>query len=348
MLDAEIFLGGIWVDANVRATNNTGTPLVSATDNQTGEAIADVYTLTLSAVVPGVSATATVQGTSPNNPFNGRSKAVTLDAATISKDLLPGVDLVFSAAGGAANGWAATVNVGEFLGVFDAFGIEAGEPSAGVRVRIHNTGTGAVSGAKAQLEKRTHLYKKTGRGLLEISSFADGATVKIQPGTNQVVRYAVTVLNVAGAGAGKTCDLQVDGITFPAASLRDLSNNAAVSGVGLKAVTGQRYRVLTGALTDLEFSIDPLCANGDQSNVTIWLDSFIEIAPDTDGAAGAYGTIDLTLTEAGQAAGVIQPDGYAYFWRRVNVPAGGNAESNPFPGNIKVTAVEGGAANITG
>jgi hypothetical protein len=345
-LKAQIFVGGVWVDANVRLTNGTGTPVVSAVDNGTGEGIADIYTLAFSDVIAGTSANVTIGTQSPNNKYKGRVRAVALDGVTVHNDVIPGVGLVFSNNGGFLATWTATVNVGTWLGTFDAFGVGAGVPSAGERVRVQNTGTGVVSGAKAQLEKRALLRRHTGNALASIKPFADGATVKMVGGTSQVTNYALTIANIAGAGAGKTCDLAIDGVTFGAASLRDLSNNAAVSGVGLKAIAGQSYRVLTGPLTDLEFSIDPTCANGDRGNVTIWLDSFVEIAPDVAGVEGAYGTADVTLTEAGQAAGVILAGGFAYFWRRLTVAAGGNAESNPYPGNIKVTAVEGGAADI--
>lgn len=345
-LKAEIFTGGAWQDANVRATNGTGTPVVSAVDSGTGESIADIYTLAFDTVIAGTSANVTLGTQSPNNKYKGRTRAIALDGVTVHKDVIPGVGIVFSANVGFLNTWTATIYVGTWLGTFDAFGAGAGVPTAGERVRVQNNGTGIVSGAKAQLEKRALLRRHTGNALASIKPFADGATVKLVGGTNQVTNYALTIANIAGAGAGKTCDLAIDGVTFGAASLRDLSTGAAVSGVGLKAVAGQSYRVLTGALTDLEFSVDPACANGDRANVTIWLDSFVEIAPDVAGVEGAYGAGDCVLTEAGQAAGVITVNGYAYFWRRTTVPAGGNSESNPYPGNIKVTAVEGGAADI--
>lgn len=344
-LKAEIF-DVTWKDANVRLTNTSGNPLVSAVDNQSGEAIADIYTMTFSAVIAGTSANVTLGTQSPNNKYKGRVRAVALDGVTVHNDVIPGLGIVFSANGGFLGTWTATVYVGTFFGTFDAFGAGAGVPTAGERIRVQNTGTGIVSGAKAQLEKRALLRRHTGNALSSIKPFAEGATVKVVGGTNQVTNYALTIANIAGAGAGKTCDLAIDGVTFGAASIRDLSTGGLVSGVGLKAVAGQTYRVVTGALTDLEFSIDPTCANGDRANVTIWLDSFVQIAPDVAGAEGAYGTADVVLTEVGQAAGTISPAAYAYFWRRTSVPAGGNSESNPYPGNIKVTAVEGGAADI--
>lgn len=346
MLKDQLLIAAVWTDAAARLTNTTGTPVVSAVANGDGRAIADVYTLDFSAVTPGVSADVAVGTSSPNNPYGGETHTVDLDALTEYTDIIPGVTLVFDDDGGFTNAWAATINVGEFLGTFDAFGGGAGVPSAGVRHRVLNDGTGAVSDAKATLLPIAKWVKMIGIVFDTVRNFAEGATEKqAGGGSSQIIPYAITIDDVAGAGAGKTCTVKVDGVTFAAASLRDLSTGVAQDGTLVKAVSpGHFYRVILGDLTGLEFAIHEDAADGDEANVLIFEGRFVQIAPDVAGVAGAYGIADIVLTQTGEAAGVIQPAGTAFFWRRVLVPAGGNAESNPYPGDTALKGTETGAA----
>lgn len=346
MLKDQLFISGVWTDSAVRKTNGTGTPILSAGNGGDGRAIADVYALTFAAVVAGVSANVTVGASSPNNPYGGQTFAVNLDGTTVYKDVIPGVDLVFSSSGSFLNTWTGTVNIGEFLGTFDAFGGGAGTPSTGVRHRVVNDGSGAVSDSEATLLPIAKWVKKTGVVFESVRNFAEGATEKqAGGGSNQVVPYVISIDTVAGAGGSKTCRVLLDGVVFGTDTLRDLSTGVSQNGTLVKAITpGHFYRVISGDLTGLEFAISADVANGDIANVLIFEPRFIQIAPDVSGSAGTYGTSDITLTQAGQSAGVIQPAGTAFFWRRVLVPAGGNAESNPYPGDTALKGTETGAA----
>jgi hypothetical protein len=340
----QLFISGVWVDANSRLTNTSGTPVVSALFNGQGRALSDEYSLTFNTVVAGTGANVVVQSLSPNNPYRA-TKAILLDNATVYKDVIPGISLVFSNNGGFTNGWTASVKVGEFLGTFDAFGGDAGTPSDGVRHRIHNTGTGAVSAAKARILPIAKFVKKTGNVFDSIKFFAEGATEKTAGGGSaRVMPYVMTITGTAGAGAGKTCTVQVDGVTFPASSLRNLSTGIDQDGTSVKCLATTFYRVVLGNLTGLEFAIAPAAANGDTANLLIFSPRFCQIAPDVAGEEGAYDTADVNLTQSGEATGVIQPDNYAYYWRRVTVPNGGNAESNPYPIDVALSATETGAA----
>lgn len=346
MLKDQLFISGSWVDAATRFANGTGTPLVSAVFNGDGRALADVYALSFSSVVAGVSATIGVAASSPNNPYDGGSFSVDLDGVTEYTDIIPGVTLVFSVSGSFANTWTATVYIGEFLGTFDAFGGGAGVPSAGVRHRVYNGGSGAVSAALATLLTIAKWVKKTGIVFSTVRNFAEDAVEKqAGGGSNQVIPYAITIDDEAGSGGSKTVTVKVDGVTFPTDSLRDLSTGVTQNGTLVKAVDpGHFYRVILGDLTGLEFAVSADATDGDEANVLIFEPRFIQIAPDVAGVAGTYGTADITLTQSGQSAGVIQPTGFAYFWRRVLVPAGGNAESNPNPGDTALRGTETGAA----
>jgi hypothetical protein len=335
--------GGSYRDSDVKTTNSTGTPIVSATFNGDGRAAADIYLLTFASVVAGVSANVTVNA-SGNNPYRA-TRAVALDGVTVHKDVIPGLDIIFSVNAGFTNSWAAELDLGEWEGTYDAFGAGAGTPSAGKRERVQNTGTGVVSAAKARLLPIVVWVKKVGVVFAKVGRFAEGSTEKLAGGGSvRVMPYVMSIANIAGSGAGKTCDIRVDGVAFGAGTLTDLSTGGAVSGIGVKAVAGQGYRVNSGALTGVEFYIDPACSNADTANLLIFASRFVQIAPDVAGAAGTYGTADVTLTEAGQAAGSITAGGLAYYWKRNVVPAGGNPESNPYPTDVALQGVETGAA----
>jgi hypothetical protein len=346
-----ILISAVWVASAVRFANTTGTPVVSAIESGTGEALADDYTLTASAVSGGTG-TFTVGTASPNNPYKGRVvTGVSLDGATAYKNVIPGVTLVFNAA--TANGNVATVHVGQYLGTFDAFGSGAGTPGTAVRHRVVNSGTGAVSNAVASLRTHAVLVKRTGTVFNYVRPFAPGATEKVAslPST-QTLPYHLTIANVAGSGPTKTADLQVDTVTLGAASILNLSTGATEDGAGLKAISpAYPYRIITGPLTGLEFALDPTCANGDFCNILIFPARYLQItgesSPGVADAAG-WGTTDVPLTQAGQAAGVIQPTGEAFYWARPVVPAGAGSESNPHPANVALSATETGAADWMG
>lgn len=346
MLVNQIWDGAAWVDSNNRILAGVGTPLVSVAFNGSGEALADEYALSFAAVVATVSANVTVMSLSPNNPYRA-TKAILLDGVTVHKNVIPGYDIIFSAQAGFTNAWTTTVKAGQFLGTFDASGVGAGDPSAGIRNRAYNAGTGADSNCLAGVRTIAKYVKKVGSVFKSIENFAQGAVEKIAGGgSSRVMPYVLTIANTAGAGGAKTCDLRVDGVAFAAATLTDLADGALVSGVGLKAVAGQKYRV-TGAghvLLNLEFEIDAACVNGDTANILIFPPRYRRVGADAAGVQGAMGVVDIVLTEVGQAAGTILAGGFAYYWADALVPAGSNPESNPYPEDIYVAGTVTGAA----
>jgi hypothetical protein len=339
----QIDLGAGFVNSLVRMSNTSGTVLVSAVDADSGEMIADEYTLTLSAVGGGTG-TVTVGALSPNNPFNGRVKtSVALNGSTIYKDIIPGVSLVFSGSG--ANTNTASVKTGSYLGTFDSAGIGGGIPSSGVRHKVVNSSANTVTAAKAELLTQAIMVKKIGLAVSYVEPFADGATEKIAGGgSSRVMPYLLAISGVAGSGAGKTCNLSVDGVTLGAASVRDRATGILVSGTGLKAIDSYSYIIATGPLTGLIFNIDPACANSDTCNILIFPSRYIQIAPDVAGVEGAYGVVDVDLTQSGQATGTILTSQAAYYWSRILVPGSANNESNPYPAQVALTGVDAGAA----
>jgi hypothetical protein len=329
-----------WVDSDAYLINDTGTAVLTATPNSDGEALADVYVLTFSAVVPGTSATVHVATQSANNPYSDTNNAghptgvsVALDGTTVYSEIVPGVGLVFSAAGGFSGTWQSTIKVGFYAGALPAFGTGAGvrSPTAGRRVRVVNTGTGPAQNCAAKIIKMVKRYLKTTHGVfLRVQPFAAGATEKMV--SSQVRPYAITLANVTGSGGSKTMDVLVDGSTVTILNL-----NTAAVGPSTGLNVNDTYRITAGALTDVEFQLNQNAVVTDAENLLVFGSRYINIAPDVTGAAGAWGTSDVALTQSGQSAGTILASGVAYFWVSVLVPDGGNAVSNPLPGDVQLS-----------
>lgn len=339
----KLYIASVWTDSSVRANNLTGTPLVSAEKNDTGEAISDEYTLTISARA-GSTGTVTVSA-SANNPFSGRVvTGVEMDDTTPVTNIIPGVSIIFDNA--AANGNTASIIVGDPYGSFDATGVDAGVPTAGVRHQVENDGDADVSDAKAMLLPMAFLYKKTGSVLEYVRRFAEGAEEKIAgSGSSRVMPYGLTISDVAGSGSGKTCTLSIDGGAFGTDSILDLISGTTQNGTLLKAVGSDNpYKVVDGPLTGLEFAIHPSCANTNTCNVLIFESRYVQIAPDVAGVEGTYGVDDVILTTTGEVDGVILSGDVAYYWTRFLVPEAANNESNPYPTSIALRASQSTAA----
>lgn len=343
-LKDKIFVGGVWVDTAARFSNTAGTALTSLSAIKDGEAIADIYTLTMSSVV-ALTGTVTVGTASPNNPYKGRVvTAVPLDGTTAVKNIIPGISLVFASS--AANGNVSQVSVGSYAGTIDASGVGSGVPSAGVRHQVENTGLGLISNSVVKLLTMAIWAKKIGTVFGEVRPFAPGATEKIAgSGSNRTMPYLMKTVNVTGVGSAKIADLQVDGVTLGANSVLDLATGEELSGVGLKAITpGNGYRIIDGPLTGVEFSLSASCATNDTANILIFPSRFVQIAEDVAGVEGTYGITDVVLTQVGQAAGSIAAAGVAYYWIRTLVPEGATSESNPYPFSVALQGLESGSA----
>jgi len=324
----EILGSGTWVDAAVRHTNLTGTPLTSAAANQGGEALSDIYQLTFSTVVPGVSAKVFVAAASSSNPYNNAVGIdVLLDGATVYSKIIGGVDLVFSASGSFAGGWAAEVRLATYFGTLDAFPPDAGVGSDAVHVKVTNTGSDAAQSCKARLITLAKRFRKTGVVFSRVLPFAELATEKAVG--DQVVPYVMAASSVAGSGVGKTMTLRMDGVLL---NVINLSTSAATTSAGLNVV--DYYRVVDGPLQDLTFKLNQATVNSDTENLLVFSPRFTQIAPDVSGAPGDWGISDVDLTETGQATGVITAAGSAYIWLRVLVPDGGNSSSNPYQADV--------------
>lgn len=329
-LNAYILVNGLWVDASSIITNDVGTPVLSGDANFDGRAISDTYVLTFSAVVPSTSATVKVLCGSGNNPYNDQTGvSVNLDGTTVYSDIIPGLDLIFSASGSFVNTWSATIQIGNPFGVFNAFPPDSGDPSDGVRVKVVNSGADSGTSCKARLLPVLKRVKKTGIVFAAMHSVAEGATEKLI--SDVVSPYALDVSNVTGSGASKTMDLKIDGAVFNVINLTTL---VASDSTPLGVVDW--YRATDGDLEGMEFKLSEDAVNSDTENVLCFSQRFSQIANDQDGVPGDWGITDVDLTESGQATGVITASGAAYFWVRVLVVDGGNSKSNPYVVDVAI------------
>ncbi len=333
----EVAGSGTFVDMSARFTNSVGAVLFSCVANDQGEGIAGLYVLTASSVVAGVSATITVAADSPNNPYDGRVvTGVLLDESTVRSDIVPGCDLKFDNA--CVNTNHSQVRVGHSFGSVAAFPPAAGIGAGQRRIQVVNTGAATATGCKARIINRAKLYKKTGTVFARVRPFAEAATEKLT--TGQVMPYLIEVSGVAGSGAAKTMDLDLDGA--PIATLTNLTDLTTSDSTGLNVV--DYFRVEDGLLEGLEFILSEDAVNSDSANLLVFSPRFLQIAPDTGAAPGIWGSADVDLTESGEAVGSITASGLAYFWARTLVPDGGNSLSNPYPLDICLSGVDPGSA----
>lgn len=344
-LQDQVFEGSTWVPSITRYSNLLGTPLLSAVPNFSGEALADVYTLTFTDVDTLVkTAKVYVLTAAPNNPYKRVvGLTVNIDGTTIYKNVVPSVNLVFRDIGTFANTWSAEVRVGTFEGTFNAYGDDAGTPGSGQKHRVLNTDAGAAADCKVTLRTMAILIVKTGIVFDLVKPFAVAATEKQAGGGSQrVMPHAITVDNISGSGAGKTFDLLVDGSPVNVTNL-----STGVNGPSTALNVIHNYKVTTGGLNSVEFKLSQSCITGSSANLMIFSSRFVQVAPDVDGVEGEYGTDDVILTQTGETAGIIQPSGVAYYWVRALVPEGANSESNPYPSNIFIVGKQTGTAGWT-
>lgn len=346
-LQDQIFEGAAWVPSIERFTNTVplndiSKPVSSIVPNYSGEALADVYTLTFTDVDTIVhTAKVYVQTAAPNNPYRNQiGILIDIDGITIYNNVIPGYDIVFSGSASFLNSYEAEVRVGTFQGTFNAYGEDAGTPGVGKQHRVKNTDSGAAADCKVTLKPIVIQIRRTGTIFELVKPYADAAAEKVSGGGSQrVMPYHITVENLAGIGIEATLDIKVDGNLV---NVRNLSGGVEGTSETLNVV--DNYKIISGELNSVEFKLSELADNSSETNILVFSSRYVQIASDISGVAGTYGVIDIQLTQAGESAGIIQPEGIAYYWLRTVVPEGANSESNPYPSNVFVTGKQTGTA----
>lgn len=335
----EVAGSSTFVDMATRKTNTSGTPLVSATANDDGRAIADTYALTFTSVVASTSATVkTLPGFGKNPYLDQTGVSVLLDGTTVYDNIIGGVDLVFSASGSFSGTWTAQVRVGLSFGELNAFAPDAGVPTDSRRIQVTNTGADVGSSCKARLITVAKRFATIGTVFERTRPFAESAT-ETQESDGKITALVATVANVAGSGSSKTMDLSIDGDLITCVNLTTLET---VESTDLNVT--DYYEISDGDLESLVFILSEDAVNGDTERILIFEPRFTQIAPDLSGAPGTWGTSDVDLTETGQSTGGITASGLAYFHTRLIVPESGNTKSNPYPCNVALEGSDAGGA----
>lgn len=311
----------------LRYENTVNTPIVSCTDLDTGQLLADVYTLAFTKTGGAFTVTVTC-GESPKNPFEDADISITCDGVTENTNVIPGLSFVFSAS--IVTGWEAAVSIGAKMtsagattDMLNTGIVDAGSNSTAVRVAAVNVGDAdAMVTTVRALPGFWWTQAGAGDVLAKVDQHADDTLEH----TAVAGTYTITFTDWAdgtGEHAGyKTCNIYSD------------DGGGAVL-VATTAVFDGTSRVEYGedCYNDADDPLPGLClilanSTDDPSAVTITLtvrdgDEYVELAPDSAGSPGAYQSTDLTLTESGESAGTITTGGTAYFWYRVTVPDDG-------------------------
>ncbi len=338
-LQIETFQGsGVWQDLLLHFANVTGSPLVSVTPNDSGEEMAGIYTGTFASVVAGDHATVKIQTASPDNPYKDQTgKLVDLDNATVYRNIIGGFDIVFSDDAGFTGFWSFTVRVGYEFPAQAGFGATAGRPSEARRIRVTNEDVETARNVTASVVKHVDPYPTAGQVFASVFKFAANATESLTG--EQVQPYHVTVENVTGSGSSKTMDVKVGGALV---NVENITTPGSGTSAGLNVT--DTYRITSGALTDVEFQLSENATNASTANILIFNARFTQIAPDTGGAPGDWGTGDVLVTQDGQSEGEIEPGEVGYFWVRCLAPDASISGSNPHDLSVMVSAAQSSPA----
>lgn len=308
------------IDFRFENTVNAPLPAGEVELLNSGQEIADVYTLVFTVVGPAVSVAVTC-GAGSKNPYTQTGTSVTADGTTRNEDVIGGVS--FAVAAGVATGWTGKISIGAIMTAAGATTditnhgiVEAGASSTQTQIAAKNVGAddsvtttiGAVPGFYwTPLD--AYAFVKC------INNHSDD-TREHQAAKGD---YTITFANWGDdAPSGKKkCDILVGGNTAVTTALFD---GATAYEYG---VTG--YDDGNDYLQGLQITLQDTVADPTAVTVTLHVmdgDDWEELAADVAGAPGAWTTGDLTLTESGELAGTITAGNSALFWNRWNIPDG--------------------------
>jgi hypothetical protein len=312
--------------------NTTGTPITSVTPNAEGNLVAGIYNISFAtgSVVPGVSATALIGCSDPKNPNINTSPGVTvnLDGSTPNKNVIRGLDVVFSSSGSFNESWAGKVYTGAYYDATSgevrvtAFGTQdAGQTSAGQRIALRNDGSTIGIDCSVKIVNKARYQHTNG------TPFVKTYQLQLNPTADaDLLGKAVAFANYT-AGSPPTIDMTVGGVSYDLVNLNTGTTYPGGAALPIDGVTllkfadGTKYQgvviVLSTTIMDNTPTATIYVSDGAQ---------FVEIAPDVSGAPGTYvaGTAGLTLTEdGGSNPGEIGPGSTAFYWQRFK--SGGSA-----------------------
>lgn len=302
-------------DANLqlRFENTVNTPILSVTWLGNGQAVAGQYDLE---VVAGPAVDITCAHA--KNPWQDTGVSITADDATVCKDVIPGVGIVFSSS--AAAGWEGRITVGAYMNssatVADRLNVgivEAGDTSTQRRIAAVNVGD--------QDSAETEVYSLPGFYLdgASVEDFVSALKCHSDPTRHDIATAGDYTITFSGYAAGppQTVDVLVDAVKtiedgeMDGSTLYEHGQTGYIDVVDGFEGLGIVFANAPGDPSALSWTL--YVRNGHE---------LVEFAPDVAGSPGAWTSGPLTLTESGESSGVITPSGVAYFWVRTNLPGG--------------------------
>jgi len=312
-------------DSNLllRWENTVNTPILSASYDRNGKAVAGVYTITAAS-----GSTINITADDPKNELVGTGVAVTADGSTVND--LGFAKIVFSAS--LAAGWTGKVSIGALMATdgstsrrLDVGTVESGSTSTQRKITAVNVGT------EDSAETAVYAlpgYFIEGAGVEDFVAYVKNHTDPSRHDLAVAGDYDITFDDYV-AGPPQTHDVWVNDGGGAVKCIEDAQFDGTLYQYG----EGNGYIDAADELRGLAiaFTTDP----GDASSKTFTLHvreshTFVEFAPDVSGSPGTWQAGPLTLTESGQVTGVITPSGQVHFWVRLNVPSSAN------PGDMRL------------
>ena len=314
-----------------RVTNLVGSNLLKTASCdwlRLGEDLAGTITLSIKpGTLSGTTATIVTTAdhtTHPRSYPTNDEFVVALDGATEYRNIVPDTLLVFNDATsvGTAETWTAEVVTGDYLGNYadgNPDGATPGDPVYTRRIAVKNFAADTKTNVYLTIERPpVDLWRKAGTGLLaSIRAATDEPVEKEDPGDGQTEPYKFSAANYNG-GTNRI-DILVDGSSIT--TVRYLDTSPTTTSGSLQLLRGGRYRIESGDLTGLEFTVRTDAANSDTCNVIVWDRRCIQIAPDSGGNAGTYQLTDLLVSAS------LAPAAAAYAHIQVDANVGSGAKN---------------------
>jgi len=344
------------IQANFRNTAPTpgattgDRPITAAVALNDGRAVAGVYYITFTSVVPGSTATCKVTTSDSNNPYKDTSgSTVALNdpqsgsgVGTRHDQIIGGIGLFFSNSANFSSSWTATVMIG---GYFDAGGTEQQITSFGI-LTAGSTSTQKKIGVKNigdQNCEQSILGVYPGCYYKHISN-SPVYRLRMSSKTATAGKYVISCSNYNGGVSPHTTDVYVTQYAYNSAT-DAYDTLIQASTLKAAAVACDSVTEYTTIISGTQMTFNSNISGGTQtSNIYIESSTGVEIAVDVAGSPGSWTSAnDIVLTESGGGtSGRIQPNNTSYFWVRVTTSA------NDAPGNLRKFILRPAAVSIGG
>ena len=301
-------------DLLLRHENTVSTPINSVSWLGNGSAISDVYTVTGTS-----SSTVNVTADDPKNEHVASGITVVADDATVNRDVVPGVGIVFSSS--LANGWTAKIAIGALMASggstsarFNIGVVESDDESTQRRIVVFNVGS--ETGASTTLFALPGFFVD-GAGYENFITLVKNHTAESRQDLATAIDLVMTFADYQSGASPKTVDVYIGGVK----AIEDAKLDGSTLyqyGEGNGYIDGQDKLKGLGII----FADDP----GDPTSSTFTIHvregfEYIWFAPDVTGAPGSWVQSTLPdLTESGETTGTITAGGYAHAWFKAIVP----------------------------